>query len=114
MTHRFDEKKWPELTRFRDACLVEDYAEMKRIAAKNHHWYANENPENLPMEQLAVIYQAQVYAAEGNLDALTSVIESHPWRINHPWTAQGWLPISQAASLHGDRAPASRKNLIGY
>ena len=30
--------------------------------------------------------------------------EAHPWTVNCRWTEQGWLPLSQAASSHGDRA----------
>lgn len=76
---------------------------MKRIASRNHHWYGNENPEDLPMEELANIFKAQWYTLVDDLDALKRVVELHPWTINKPWTAQGWLPITQAASTHGDR-----------
>ena len=103
MTQEFDEEKWPELTTFRDACLADDYEGMQRIASRNHHWYENENPEDLPMEALASIFQAQWYALQGDLDSLKRVVGSHPWTVNRPWTAQSWLPITQAASTHGDR-----------
>ena len=103
MTQQFDEEKWPELTAFRDACLANDHDTMLHIASRNHHWYENENPHDLPMEKLASTYQAQWYALEGDLDALKRVVEANPWTVNQPWTAQGWLPISQAASTHGAR-----------
>lgn len=103
MTQKFDENKWPDLTKFRDACITENFEEMRRIARLNHHWYENENPDDLPMEDLARIFQAQWYASQNNLDALKQVVEHFPWTINHPWTAQGWLPLSQAASLHGNK-----------
>ena len=70
MTRQFDEVKWPDLTRFRDASLAEENAEMTRIAARQYDWYANENPDNLPMEELAAIFQVQHYAGEGNLETL--------------------------------------------
>jgi hypothetical protein len=103
VTQRFDENKWPDLTKFRDACIGEDFDEMQRIANLNHHWYVNENPDNLPMENLARIFQAQWYAGQNNLALLKRIVERYPWTVNHPWTAQGWLPLSQAVSLHGNR-----------
>ena len=103
MTPQLDEKQWPELTKFRDACLFDDYAQMLKIASRNHHWYANENPECLPMEKLASIFKAQWYSQVNDLDSLKRIVELHPWTVNTPWTAQGWLPITQAASTHGSR-----------
>ena len=81
---------------------------MNRIAARNHHWYENENPENLPLAELAHVYQAQWYAQIENLGALKQVVESHLWTVNQPWTAQCWLPVIQAAFTHGNR------KIIGY
>ena len=103
VTQQFDEEQWPELTAFRDACLADDHDKMLRIAARKHHWYENENPDNLPMQELASIFQAQWYALTGDLESLKRVVEAHPWTVNRPWTAQSWLPISQAASTHGAR-----------
>ena len=103
MTLKFDEKKWPDLTKFRDACIADDFDEMRRIASLNHHWYKNENPDDLPMEDLARIFQVQWYAGENDLGSLQQVVERFPWTVNYPWTAQGWLPLTQAASLHGNR-----------
>ena len=103
MTTQFDETQWPDLTRFRDACLANDTAEMQRIADLNHEWYANENPKGLPMDRLASIFRAQWFAAENDLGGLRLVLAEHPWTVNEPWTAQEWLPITQAAGSHGDR-----------
>ena len=103
MITQFDESQWPDLTKFRDACLDDLYGEMLRIAELAHHWYQNENPESISMEKLARIFQAQHYSSENNLQQLEKVISADPWTINHPWTAQGWLPITQAVSSHGDR-----------
>lgn len=102
-TQKFDEEKWPELTAFRDACLADNHSEMSRIAERKHHWYENENPDELPMEKLASIYKAQWYAITGDLKSLRRVVTENPWTANARWTAQGWLPISQAASTHGKR-----------
>jgi len=102
-TQQFDEENWPELTAFRDACLANDHDKMLQIASRNHHWYENENPHDLPMAELASIFQAQWYALTGDLDSLKRIVEAHPWTVNRPWTAQGWLPIAQAASTHGVR-----------
>jgi hypothetical protein len=76
---------------------------MQRIADKLHHWYCNENPQCLDMAQLAKVFQAQHYAGENDLQGLKRVIAGDAWTVNYPWTAQGWLPITQAASTHGDR-----------
>lgn len=100
---QFDEKQWPDLTAFRNACLNEHINEMQRISDLAHHWYENENPKGIEMSELAKVFQAQHYAAENNLQALKTVIKDHPWTINYPWTAQRWLPITQAAYAHGDR-----------
>lgn len=103
MTPQLDEQQWPELTKFRDACLANDYAQMQTIASKKYDWYANENPENLPMEELANIFKVQWYSQVNDLDSLRRAVELNPWTVNKPWTAQGWLPITQAASTHGSR-----------
>ncbi len=100
---QFDEREWPDLTRFRDACLEDRYDGMHRIAELAHHRYQNENPECISMEELAKVFRAQHYSAENKPHRLQKVIEAHPWTVNHPWTAQGWLPITQAAGSHGDR-----------
>lgn len=104
MAGNWDKEQWPELDEFRAACLASNYPEMERIAAKAYDWYPNENPENLAMRELASIYQAQWYALSDDLEALQHVIEAYPWTINKPWTRQGWLPITQAASTHGSQA----------
>ncbi|MGI9272780.1 MAG: hypothetical protein ACR2QT_13465 [Woeseiaceae bacterium] len=102
-TQSFDEKKWPELAEFRDACLANNHVEMQRIAVRNHHWYENENPDDASMEELASVFQAQWYAQIGDFESLQQVVSAHPWTVNRPWTAQGWLPLSQAAQTHGKR-----------
>lgn len=99
----FDEDNWPDLTCFRRACLARDFTLMRTIAEKKHPWYENENPDGLPMEVLASIAQAQHFAAKNEKEALRRLVESEPWVLNHPWTAQRWLPISQAAASHGDK-----------
>ena len=103
METRFDERKWPDLTRFREACLADRYEEMQRIADRGHHWYPNENPLGLAMQKLALVYRAQFHASENSEAELKELVASEPWVVNHPWTAQGWLPITQAACAHGDR-----------
>lgn len=99
----FDEEKWPDLTSFRRACLSRDFTSMRTIAGKKHPWYENENPDDLPMEVLATVAQAQHHAARNEKENLRRLVESEPWVLNYPWTAQHWLPISQAASSHGDK-----------
>lgn len=77
---------------------------MADIAAKAHHWYVNENPQDVPMEKLAKTFQAQYYSSMGDFAHLRDLIHLDPWVVNEPWTAQGWLSITQAASSHGDQA----------
>ncbi len=96
-TQQFDPVKWPQLTAFRDACLARDYELMSRIAEAGHSWYENENPERHSMAVLASVYRVQHYAGTDNLEELRRAIEAAPWTINFPWTAQGWLPLTQAA-----------------
>ncbi|MBT3346788.1 MAG: hypothetical protein HN712_01085 [Gemmatimonadetes bacterium] len=104
MNLEFDEEQYPELTAFRKACLAGRYEEMKEIAGRGHSWYENENPDDTSMERLATIFQAQYHANCGNLDELQRLILSASWVVNEGWTAQGWLPITQAASTHGARS----------
>ena len=99
----FDETRWPELSAFRKACLANRFDEMEDIASRTHEWYANENPEDRSMPQLALIFQAQYRANTNNPQALRELVSREPWVLNQPWTAQGWLPITQAVSTHGDR-----------
>ena len=76
---------------------------MQCIADTLHHWYCNENPQGLDMAQLAEIFQAQYYARGNDPQGFKRVIAGDAWTVNFPWTAQGWLPITQTASTHGDR-----------
>ena len=99
----FDETRWPELSAFRKACLANRFDEMEDIASRTHGWYENENPEDRSMPQLALIFQAQYHANTNNPQALRELVSREPWVLNQPWTAQGWLPITQAVSTHGDR-----------
>ena len=55
------------------------------------------------MPRLALTFQAQYHATVNDLQALQELVSREPWVLNEPWTAQGWLPITQAVSTHGDR-----------
>ena len=94
---QFDEKQWPELTKFRNACLEDDHNAMQQIADRKYHWYQNENPADLTMDVISNIFKTQWYALTEDLDSLRAAVESNPW------TARAWLPISQAASTHGNK-----------
>lgn len=102
MITQFDETRWPELTAFRQACLDGRTEVMEAIAARGHDWYGNENPDASSMQQLSLTFQAQHWASENELDRLRDLVGHEPWVVNQPWTAQGWLPITQACS-HGER-----------
>ena len=56
------------------------------------------------MERLAKVFQAQHYASEDMVLELSRLAQENSWVINHPWTAQRWLPISQAAWVGHRRA----------
>ena len=99
----YDETGFPDLGRFRKACLDNDHATMEDIANAARDWYDNENPDDLPMERLAFVFQAQHYASENDLASLQALATEQSWVINHPWTAQRWLPVSQACA-HGDQS----------
>jgi hypothetical protein len=92
----YDENKWPELSTFRKACLVNDYETMRAIAEKGHDWYADENPDDLSIARPATVLQWQHFAYGGDLDEIKALHEEAAWRLDHPWTAQGWLPLGQA------------------
>ena len=102
MQLEYDEEKWPDLGRFRRACLADRLDEMEAIALSGVDWYRNENPDHLPMGKLAKVFQAQHLASENSLVELKELVAKYPWTVNHPWTAQRWLPITQACA-HGDR-----------
>jgi hypothetical protein len=57
---------------------------MADIVAKAHHWYANENPQDVPMEKLAKTFQAQYYSSMGDLAHLRDLIHRDPWVVNEP------------------------------
>ena len=75
MITQFDESQWPDLTKFRDACLDDLCGEMFRIAELAHHWYQNENPESISTEKLSRIFQVQNCSSENNLQQLEKVIK---------------------------------------
>ena len=102
MQLEYDDAKWPDLGRFRRACLAERLDEMEAIAGSGVGWYDNENPGQLPMAKLAKVFQAQHLASENSLAELKEVVDEQPWVVNQPWTSQRWLPITQACA-HGDR-----------
>jgi hypothetical protein len=70
---------------------------MSVIAAEQPGWYANENPRDLTFDKLAKVFQAQHFAGENMRPEMAALVEQDPWVVNAPWTAQCWLPLSQAA-----------------
>lgn len=42
------------------------------------------------------IYQIQTYAREGPIEKVMDLVGEDSRLIRHPWTIQGWLPLSQA------------------
>ena len=78
-----DEGRWPDLTRFRKACLADDVETMQEIAQKEREWYPNNNPRHLELADLAKVFQAQHYSSENDLKSLRAVLEAAPWTVNH-------------------------------
>lgn len=104
----FDEAQWPGLSAFRQACLSNDISQMQEIAGQGHHWYSTENPDGIALERLAVMFQWQYHAAISDCDTIAELHARAPWGLNEPWTAQGWLPITQATANPGDGFDALR------
>ena len=55
------------------------------------------------MQKLALVYRAQYHASENHVTELIDLVATELWVVNQPWTAQGWLPITQAACARGGR-----------
>jgi hypothetical protein len=88
--------QWDNLFAFRDAAMRDDIAGMREVLARDSSFIAAENPDNLPLEFLARLYQIQTCSREGPIEKVRQLIAEDPRLIRHPWTSQGWLPLSQA------------------
>jgi hypothetical protein len=42
------------------------------------------------------MFQVQHFSSQGHLDALKELVADAPDLVHRPWTAQEWLPLSQA------------------
>lgn len=88
--------KWDNLFAFRAAAMLDDFSGMRAVLECDATFLADENPNNLPLEFLAKIYQIQTYAREGPIEKVMDLVGEDSRLIRHPWTIQGWLPLSQA------------------
>jgi hypothetical protein len=88
--------QWDNLFAFRDAAMRDDIAAMREVLSRDSSFTTTENPDNLPLEFLAKLYQLQTCSREGPIEKVRQLIDEDPRLIRHPWTAQGWLPLSQA------------------
>ena len=76
--------------------MRDDLPAMRDVLSRDLSFMAMENPANLPLEYLARSYQLQTAAREGPIEKVRQLINQDPRLIRQPWTAQGWLPLSQA------------------
>ncbi|MGD0461622.1 MAG: ankyrin repeat domain-containing protein [Tepidisphaeraceae bacterium] len=88
--------KWDNLFAFRAAAMLDNVPGMRAVLNRDATFLADENPNNLPLEFLAKIYQIQTYARDGPIERVKDLVREDPRLIRHPWTIQGWLPLSQA------------------
>ena len=88
--------QWDNLFAFRDAAVRDDVDGMRAVLARDSSFIADENPQDLPLDLLAKVYQLQTAAREGPLERVRQLIDQDPHLIRQPWTSQGWLPLSQA------------------
>ena len=51
MQLEYNENRWTGLSAFRKACLRRDFEQMRAIAAHEHGWYENENPNSTSFER---------------------------------------------------------------
>src|SRR5678815_3586763 len=88
--------EYDNLFAFRDAAMRDDVDGMRAVLARHSTFLADENPTGLPLEFLAKLYQVQTCAREGPIEKVRQLIEEDRRLVRHPWTSQGWLPLSQA------------------
>src|SRR5213594_2931786 len=88
--------KWDSLFAFRDAAMRDDIGSMRDVLARDRSFMPMENPENLPLEFLAKLYQIQTCSREGPIEKVRQLLLDDPRLIRQSWTAEGWLPLSQA------------------
>jgi hypothetical protein len=88
--------EYDNLFAFRYAAMNDDVSGMRAVLARDSTFLAEENPTDLPLEFLAKLYQVQTGAREGPIEKVRRLIEEDPRLVRHPWTSQGWLPLSQA------------------
>jgi ankyrin repeat protein len=88
--------EWDNLFAFRDAALRGDLIAMQDVLARDSSFLAMENPDGLPLPYLAKTYQIQTFAREGPIGKVRGLVGEEPRVVRQPWTAQGWLPLSQA------------------
>ena len=88
--------QWDNLFAFRDAAMRDDLAAMRDVLARDSSFLADENPDDLPLEYLAKVYQMQTCAREGPLDKVRALADADPRLLRQPWTRQRWRPLHQA------------------
>ena len=88
--------QWDNLFAFRDAAMANDVEHMRRILAGDSSFIADENPDDLPLEELARLYQMQTACRQGPLEKVRTLAEADPRLVRQPWTRQRWTPLTQA------------------
>ena len=88
--------QWDNLFAFRDAAMANDVEGMRRVLAGDSSFIADENPDDLPLEELARLYQMQTACREGPLEKVRTLADADPRLVRQPWTRQRWTPLTQA------------------
>jgi hypothetical protein len=88
--------QWDTLFAFRDAAMADNVERMRDILANDSSFIADENPDQLPLEELARLYQMQTFCREGPLERVRVLVDAEPHLVRQPWTRQRWRPLTQA------------------
>ena len=88
--------QWDTLFAFRDAAMADDVERMRQILAADSSFIADENPDHMPLEELARLYRMQTFCREGPLERVRDLANADPRLLRQPWTRQCWRPLTQA------------------
>jgi hypothetical protein len=88
--------QWNTLFAFRDAAMADDVERMRKILASDSTFITDENPDRLPLEELARLYRIQTFCREGPLEEVRALVDLDPRLVRQPWTRQCWRPLTQA------------------
>jgi ankyrin repeat protein len=88
--------QWDSLFAFRDAAMADDIQRMREVLASDSSFIADENPDQLSLEELARLYRMQTFCREGPLERVRALVDVDPRLVRQPWTRQCWRPLTQS------------------